>query len=118
MRRLSTMFEERLIKILGTMLTQRELSEIDYEVTPAPFPFQAPDGSMGVGMGINVSLAAPTLAIGDHVLITGMIQDPYAIDAIITSNLAELLTGLRKMRTEANSVTNGGLAVPPGTRRS
>jgi hypothetical protein len=116
-RRLSTMFETRLVEILGGMLTQRELAEIDYEVTPAPFPFQAPDGSMGVGMGINVSLAAPTMAIGDHVLITGMIQDPYAIDAILTSNIGELLAGLRKMRTEANSVTNGGLAMPPGARR-
>jgi len=110
------MFEERLIELLGGMLTAAELAEIDYEVTPAPFPFQAEDGSVGVGMGINVSLAAPTMAIGDHVLVTGMVQDPYAIDAILASNIGELLTSLRKMRAEANSVSNGGLFVPPGTR--
>lgn len=117
MRRLSAMFEERLLGILGTMLTQRELDEIDYEVTPSPFPFKQSDGTMGIGMGINVSLAAPTMAIGDHVLVTGLIQDPYAIDAMLNIAIGELVSNLRRMRAEANSVTNGGLAVPPGAKR-
>lgn len=117
MQRLSTMFEDRLLKILSGMLSIREQAEIDYEVTPSPFPMQNPDGTVGLGMGLNVSLAAPTMAIGDHVLVTGLIQDPYAIDAILTSNIGELLANLRRMRDEANSVTGNGRVLPPGMRR-
>jgi hypothetical protein len=110
------MFEERLLRILGGMLSIAEQGEIDYEIAPAPFPFQQADGTMGLGMGLNVSLAAPTIVLGDHVLVTGLIQDPYSADALLTTQVGELLAGLRKMRAEANSVTNGALLLPPGRR--
>jgi hypothetical protein len=118
-QRLTVMFEERVIKALCGMLSIPEQAEMDYEITPAPFPFQQDDGTMGIGLGMNVSLAVPVMAVGDHVMVTGMVQDPYAIDAILASNIGELLTNLRKLRTEANSISNGGgLFVPPGARKS
>jgi hypothetical protein len=117
-RRLIDFFEERMIALMGEIITAPEQDEIDYILAPAPFPFQDDKGQMGMGMGISVSFACPTLALGDHVLVTGVVQDPYAADSILASNLGELIASLRKMRTEANSVSNGGLFVPPGARRS
>jgi hypothetical protein len=112
MQRISNMFEERFVAALCSMLTLTEQAEIDYELAPTAYPSQQPDGSAGVSMGISVSLATRALTLGDHVMVSGLVQDPYAADAILAVNARELLEGLRQRRAESGAVGNGQLIVP------
>jgi hypothetical protein len=112
MQRISTAFEARFVAILKGMLSEAEQADIDYELAPAAYPVQNKDGSMGLSMGMSVSLATKALSLGDHVMVSGMVQDPYADDSILGINARELLDGLRERRIASGSVANGGLVVP------
>jgi hypothetical protein len=113
-RRITDIFEERLVAQLKAALTQAEQDEIDYELGPAPFPALQPDGTQGVNMGMSVSLAIRAVTLGDHVMVTGLVQDPFCPDPLLETNVKELLAGLREKRAMATSFSNGGLIVPGG----
>jgi hypothetical protein len=115
MQRISAVFEERFVAILRGMLTEKEQDEIDYELASTVYPKQEDDGSMGLSMGMSVSLAMPAITIGDHVMVSGLVQDPYAADTILTINATELLEGLRERRAAQGSLSNGGLIIPGKT---
>jgi hypothetical protein len=115
-RRITDLFEERLVIALKAALTQVEQSEIDYELGPAPYPAVQPDGSQGVNMGMSVSLSMRSVALTDHIMVTGLVQDPYCPDDLLKVNVSELIKGLRERRAAAGSVSNGGLIVPGGRR--
>lgn len=106
------MFEERLVGQLTAVLTQAEQDEIGYDLALTPYPAQQDDGTMGLNMGISVSLSARSVVLTDHVLVTGMVADPFAPDATLALNVKELLAGLRARQAEANRISNGGLIVP------
>jgi predicted O-methyltransferase YrrM len=111
-RRITEVFEERFVEQLKAMLTEAEQDEIDYDLALTPYPAQQEDGSMGLNMGISVSMSTRSVVITDHVLITGLVGDPFAPDATLAINVRELLDGLRKRKAETASVSNGGLIVP------
>jgi hypothetical protein len=112
MQRISTIFEERFIAILCGMLSQAEQDEIDYELAPTIYPKQEENGSTALAMGMSVSLSMPAITVGDHVMVSGLVEDPYAADTILTINAKELLEGLRARRAALGSFSNGGLIVP------
>lgn len=114
MRRITDIFEERFVGQLKAALSEKEQAEIDYDLALTPYPAQQDDGSMGLNMGIAVSLSTKSLTLADHVLINGMVGDPYAPDATLAINVRELLEALRKRKAEAGSLSNGGLFVPGG----
>jgi hypothetical protein len=114
MQRISTAFEERFVALLRGMISEAEAAEIDYELAPAAYPSQNPDGSVGVAMGMSVSLATRALTLGDHVMVSGLVQDPYANDTLLTTNVTEMLAALRERRAASGSISNGGLMVPGG----
>jgi hypothetical protein len=112
MQRISAAFEERFVTILKGMLTEKEQAEVDYELAPTIYPKQEEDGSTALSMGMSVSLSMPAITIGDHVMVSGLVQDPYAADTILVINAKELLEGLRERRAAQGSLSNGGLIVP------
>jgi hypothetical protein len=112
MQRISAAFEARFVSVLRGMLTEAEADEVDYELAATAYPAQQPDGSVGVSMGMSVSLATRALTLGDHVMVSGLIQDPYADDTLLATNARELLDGLRKRRAESGAIGNGQLIVP------
>jgi hypothetical protein len=114
LRRITDVFEERLTDRLKAELTEGEQSELYYELGPAPYPALQPDGSQGVNMGMSVSLAMRAVALTDHVMVTGLIQDPFCPDHLLELNVKELLAGLRERRAASASFSNGGLIVPGG----
>lgn len=114
MRRITDIFEERFVEKMKALYTEAELDEIDYDLALAPYPDQQPDGSMGLNMGVGVSLAARSTILTDHVMVTGLVKDPYAPDATLEINVRELVTGLRAKQAEAARISNGGLIVPGG----
>lgn len=118
MERITSVFERRFVEQMEAVLTTAELDEIDFDLALTPYPAQQPDGSMGLNMGIAVSLSARSAVLTDHVLVTGMVNDPYAPDATLALNVKELLTGLRARQAEAGRISNGGLIVPGGRAAS
>lgn len=114
MERITAVFERRFTEQMQAMLTEAELGEIDFDLALTPYPAQQPDGSMGLNMGMSVSLAARSTILTDHVMVTGMVADPYADDAKLAVNVREMVTGLRARQAEASRISNGGLIVPGG----
>lgn len=114
MQRITDAFEVRFVGQLKAVLTEAEQAEIDYDLSLIPYPAQQPDGSMGLNMGISASLATRSVILTDHVLVNGMISDPFAPDAVLAINVKELLDGLRKRKAESGSAANGGLILPGG----
>jgi hypothetical protein len=112
MQRISAAFEERFVALLKGMITEAEADQIDYELAPTAYPSQNPDGSVGISMGMSVSLATRALTLGDHVMVSGLVQDPYAPDQILATNARELLDGLRERRAASGALSNGKLIVP------
>jgi hypothetical protein len=112
MQRISDAFEERFVTILKGMLSEAEQDEIDYELFPTIYPTHETDMTMGLAMGMSVSLAMPALSVGDHVMVSGLIKDPYASDTLLTTNAQEMLAGLRERQAASGSFSNGGLIVP------
>ena len=110
MRRISIIFEERFIAVLDGMLTEKEKDEIDYELVPTVFPQAHDDGTTGLAMGMSVSLSMPALTIGDHVMVSGLVQDPYASDTILLINAKELLAEVRERQASSGAV--GKLFIP------
>jgi hypothetical protein len=113
-RRITEIFEERLVEQLKAVLTEAEQAEIDYDLALTPYPAQQPDGSMGLNTGVNVSLSVRSTILSDHVMIAGMVADPFTTDAILAINVRELLTGLRARQAESGKISNGGLMIPGG----
>jgi hypothetical protein len=106
--RITDVFEERLVEQLKAALSSAEAEEIYYELGPAPYPALQPDGSQGVNMGMSVSLAMRAVALTDHVMVTGLVQDPFCPDELLKLNVAELIAGLRERRAMSLSFGNGG----------
>jgi predicted O-methyltransferase YrrM len=113
-RRITTVFEERFVQQMEAVYTKAELEEIEYDLALTPYPAQQDDGSVGLNMGISVSLSARTIVLTDRVLVTGLVEDPYADDAKLALNVRELMTGLRAKQAEAAKISNGGLIIPGG----
>jgi hypothetical protein len=110
--RITTAFETRLVDRLKAELTEAEQSEIYYELGPAPYPALQPDGSQGVNMGMSISLATRAAALTDHVMVTGLVQDPFCPDHLLEINVREMIAGLRERRAASGATSNGGLIVP------
>jgi hypothetical protein len=106
--RISDKFEARLLDALSSLVKERELSEIDHEVTPVQIPEPQPDGSVSLSLGMAVALCCPTMAIGDHALVTGVFEDPYMDEGALRAKTALLVSGLRKQRAAANGILDGG----------
>lgn len=111
--RISERFEERFLSALREVVSAPELKTVDHECTAVQFPVQDPSGAASLAMGISVTLACPTMAIGDHVMVTAVFQDPYLPDADLKSQAGMLASGLFRQRQAANEAS-GALSFPGG----
>ena len=112
MQRISVIFEQRFTAVLDGMLTEKEKEEIDYELAPTIHPQAHDDGTVGLSMGMSVSLSMPAISMGDHVMVSGLVQDPYANDTTLTMNAKELLAELRERQASSGTVLGSKLIIP------
>jgi hypothetical protein len=106
--RISEKFETRLLAALATLISGAELGQIDHEVTAVQYPHPQPDGTAELALGMSVTLACPTMTIGDQVMVTGIFQDPYIDDDALRAKAGLLVAGLRNQCAAANAAADGG----------
>lgn len=112
--RISERFEQRVMGILGELMTEAELSEVDHEITGVIYPQQGEPGMPPhPALGFNIALSRHTMAVGEHLLIMDTCFDPYKNDAELKLQVTKIVEAMREHMVRVNARGNGHSEKPP-----
>jgi hypothetical protein len=115
--RIRDRFEQRIMAILGELMTEEELARTDHEITGILMQQPLPTGGMQPILGFHLALSRPTMVLNEHILMTDTCPDPYLNDAELRLKMSTIVTQLREALLRLNGEhANGKTAVPPGGR--